>query len=77
MFAGFWVVFLELNLACNQLSVLARPIDLARAFCLQLYEIILGHMGEFMSTRRLPKNPKKGNRKAGTEIPALSSKLPD
>jgi len=43
MLAQFCAVFLELDLLFDFLLVLARPIDLAGLFVLELNELILGH----------------------------------
>ena len=46
--AGLRVVLLELDLAGDKLLVLARPVHLSGTFCLQLYELILGHDSQLL-----------------------------
>ena len=49
MFAQFGRILLVLHLALDKLLVLARPIDLAGLFVLELYQGFLGHDIEMMS----------------------------
>ena len=50
-------VFLEFYFAGNQLAVLARPIiNTAALRACEFDELVLGHMGETIRQRRLPRN---------------------
>ena len=44
MFPKFRAIFLELQFFLHSLLILARPIDLARGFVSELYELCLGHV---------------------------------
>lgn len=61
-FAELCAIFLKLDLAGNELFVLARPIDFSSSFVAQLNEIILRHIYQIKSSTRLSKKAKKRKR---------------
>ncbi len=72
--AGLGIVLLELDLARDELLVLARPIHLTGRFVAQLDETILRHIDQIIGSSRLSKTREKGKHTGRIDIiPRISS----